>query len=101
MLTTTCSVSKHLTNRCPLEFGAAKRTGRYTLHGTKWKNRLLHYKLYLMCNIRRKLETESHAPETLARTVEFWSVEKDSIDQVGFQCRPITRYIIGRKAENI
>lgn len=45
---------------------------------------LLHYKLYLVCKIRQKLDVEGVNPESLRddRFKDFWDAEKAAVDQV-------------------
>lgn len=45
---------------------------------------LLHYKLYLVCKIRHKMDVEGVNPEGLRdeRFKDFWDAEKAAVDQV-------------------
>ncbi|CAM9350105.1 unnamed protein product, partial [Laminaria digitata] len=45
---------------------------------------MLHYKLYLVCKIRHKMDVEGVSPEGLRdeRFKEFWDAEKAAVDQV-------------------
>lgn len=46
--------------------------------------RLLHYKLYLVCKVRRKMDMEHITPEMLRdeQFKDFAATEKDSVDRV-------------------